>query len=523
MPLCCGTARFIRKAAGEKMAKEILMELKHLTKTFPGVVAVNDVSMNFYKGEVHIVIGENGAGKSTLVKMIAGLYGIDGGEIIYEGSPFKPQNVLDAQRRGINIIHQELSMMQNRTVAQNVFAGREPVSGPLKVVDTKKMNRDCKALLDGLGLDIKPTDMVRDLSIAQQQMVEVTKALSTSNKMLIMDEPTSCLTQKEIDNLFRITRQLKEQGVCIVYISHRMQELQEIGDRITIMRDGAYITTRDADSIDMSEIISLMVGRKIENVYNRTYNAPGKEILKTENLEGLRFRRVNINVREGEIVGVAGLVGAGRTELARAIFGGDKITGGKFFFEGKEIKPSSNNCHKAIASGIAMISENRKTEGLFINLSIKENIIEACMFKQFKGGIVNHRVMKKIAEDGVERLKVSTTSVEKKVFNLSGGNQQKVVIAKWLATKARLFIFDEPTRGIDVGAKSEVYGIMNELAEQGVAILMISSDLPELLGVADRVYVMKDGDITGEVLHTDGDFNQEHILSLAIEGSSGAA
>ncbi|WP_343250024.1 sugar ABC transporter ATP-binding protein [Diplocloster hominis] len=500
------------------MENEILLEMKNIRKEFPGVVAVNDVSMDIRKGEVHIIIGENGAGKSTLVKMMAGLYKIDGGVMLLNGLEYKPANVLDAQQNGVNIIHQELSMMQNRTVAQNVFVGREPVKGPLRMVDNKEMNRQCRELLEGLGIDIKPTAMVKDLSIAQQQMVEVAKAISTENKLLIMDEPTSSLTQKEIDNLFRITRQLKSQGTSIIYISHRMQELMEIGDRITVMRDGCYVGTRDADDIGMSELITMMVGRTIENVYNRTYNEPGKEMLRTEKLTGLRFRNVDIHVCQGEIVGFAGLVGAGRTELVKAIFGFDQAEGGKVFLEGNEINLPKHNCNRAVQKGMAMISENRKTEGLFINMSIKDNIVQACMFDKFRNGIVKKDVIKETARKGVKDLKVATTSIEKKVFNLSGGNQQKVVIAKWLATNSKLFIFDEPTRGIDVGAKSEIYGIMNELAKNGAAVIMISSDLLELLGLADRVYVMKDGEISGEVSHEENVFTQEYILSLGIEG-----
>lgn len=495
----------------------VLLEFRKIRKEFPGVVAVNDVSFDIRKGEVHIVIGENGAGKSTLVKMVSGIYPIGGGEIYLEGERYIPTNVVDAQAHGVNMIHQELNMMVNRTVAQNVFIGREPHKGLL--VDERKMNADCKALLDSIEIDIAPTTMVRDLSIAQQQMVEVAKALSTNNKLLIMDEPTSSLTQKEIDELFRITRKLRSEGVAIVYISHRMQELLEIGDRVTVMRDGCYVGTRNVKDITMDDLIPMMVGRKIENVYNREYNEPGKEVLRTNDLEGYRFRHVNIHANEGEIVGFAGLVGAGRTELVKALFGYDPILSGEVYLNGKKLKTRGHCPARAVRDGIALLPEDRKSEGLLLDMSIKENIAIANFRRMFKNGVVRTKQVNQLAHESVKKLRIATTSIEKKVFNLSGGNQQKVVIAKWLATDSGLIIFDEPTRGIDVGAKSEIYSIMNDLAKKGNAIIMISSDLPELLGVADRVYVMKDGEITGEVPHTDMEcFDQEHILSLALEG-----
>lgn len=500
------------------MGENVLLELRSVRKTFPGVIAVNDVSMDIRRGEVHIIIGENGAGKSTLVKMMVGLYKCDGGEMILEGQPYKPANVQEAQAMGINMIHQELSLMQNRTVAQNVYVGREPVKGVLHAVDTAKMNSDCQKILDEIGLNIKPTTVVKNLSIAQQQMVEVAKALSTNNKLLIMDEPTSSLTQEEIDNLFRITRKLVAKGKSIIYISHRMQELKEIGDRITVMRDGCYLDTRDAAQFEMSELITMMVGRKIENVYNRHFNRVGKEVLRVENLAGLRFRKININIHEGEVVGFAGLVGAGRTELAKSIFGYEPIENGKVFLRGHEIDMTKFNCHKAVEEGIAMISEDRKTEGLFLDMSIADNVVQASLFEKFPNGMISQKNIKQMAEDAVKTLRIATTSVKKKVVNLSGGNQQKVVVAKWLQTKSKFFIFDEPTRGIDVGAKAEIYSIINDLAAQGAAIMVISSDMMELLGLSDRIYVMKDGEISGEVNHTESEFNQEYLLNLGIGG-----
>ena len=494
--------------------------MHHLTKRFPGVVAVNDVSFDIYKGEVHIIIGENGAGKSTLVKILAGVYKLDRGEMMLEGVPYTPEGVRDAQRHGINIIHQELNLLLNRTVAQNVYIGREPINGPLNLVDMNRMNRDCKALLDSLGIDISPTERVANLSIAQQQMIEVAKAISTNNKLLIMDEPTSSLTQREIDNLFTLTRKLRDSGIAIIYISHRMQELLEIGDRITVMRDGAYVATCNACDADMKELIHLMVGREIDDIYCRLYNKCADEVLRVEDLSGLRFRNVNLHVLAGEIVGIAGLVGAGRSELAKAIFGYDTIDSGKVILEGKEISHKRYDTHHAVNNAISFLPEDRKLEGLCVHMSIRDNIMQPSLGKIFKTGLVDRKKMEEISEKSVQDLRIVTTSTTKQVCHLSGGNQQKVVLAKWLVTDSKLFIFDEPTRGVDVGAKSEIYALINELARQGAGVLMISSDLPELLGLADRIYVMKDGEMTGDLSCGSEGFTQENILSLAIEGSA---
>ena len=499
---------------------EIMLRIKSLRKEYPGVVAVNDVSFDIYKGEVHIVIGENGAGKSTLVKMFAGLNSIDAGTLELDGQPYRPVNVLDAQAKGVIIIHQELSMMENRTVAQNIFIGREPVKGLF--IDKRTMNRQCKELLESLEIDIDPSTMVRDLSIAQQQMVEVAKALSFKSKVLIMDEPTSSLTAKEIDNLFRLTRKLRSEGVSIIYISHRMQELMEIGDRVTVMRDGAYIGTREISDIDMQELIMMMVGRKIENTYPRNYNKPGKEVLHLDKLTGLRFRNVDMHINEGEIVGIAGLVGAGRTELAKAIFGYDPIDSGTITLRGKKVNGRGYSTTKAVDESISLLPEDRKKEGLFLDMSIGDNIIQAVARKIFKRGVIDRKVENQYSEKYISDLAIATTSGEKLVKELSGGNQQKVVLGKWLATDSKFLIFDEPTRGIDVGAKYEIYSIMDRMAGEGAAIMMVSSDLPELLGISDRVYVMKDGEIAGEVARGDAAFTQEDILAIALEGKEGA-
>lgn len=498
---------------------DIMLDIRSLYKSFPGVIAVNDVSFQVRRGEVHVLIGENGAGKSTLVKMLAGIYPIERGELLLEGEPYAPRTVVDAQRAGISIIHQELNMMANRTVAQNVFVGREPVRPPFGLVDKKAMNAECQRVLNSLNIDIQPTTLVKDLSIAQQQMVELTKALSMNNKVLIMDEPTSSLTSKEIRNLFRIVNQLRNSGVSIIYISHRLEEIMEIGDRVTVLRDGCFVGTREIASLQMQELITMMVGRKIEDVYKRTYQPAGEERLRTEKLTGLRFRNVSINLRAGEVVGLAGLVGAGRTEVAKSIFGYDPIEGGEIFINGKAMKRHGHTPVRAIAQKVAFLPENRKEEGLFLPLSIRENITQVVLPQRFKGGLLRKKTETEIAEEQIRALRIMTTSAEKLVIELSGGNQQKVVVAKWLLCDSNVIFFDEPTRGIDVGAKSEIYAIINSLAEKGTAVLIISSEMPELIGLSDRIYTMKDGEITGMLTRSEENgFEQEEIMRLIIEG-----
>lgn len=501
------------------MEQQKLLEIRNLTKIFPGVTAVDQVSFDIRPGEVHVLMGENGAGKSTLVKMIAGIHGIDGGDMLLEGKNYAPQSVLDAQHHGINMVHQELSMMPNRTVAQNIFIGREPVKGKVfKQVDLRKMNEDSQALLDKLGVKVNAQTRTKDLSIALQQMVEVAKAISTDNKLLILDEPTSSLTTPEIQALFEIIQILKKEGLGIVYISHRMNELFEIGDRITVMRDGKYVGTREVKDTSIDEIISMMIGRKLVQLFDRTWNQPGKVLLETKNLTGLRFRNVNIKVHAGEIVGVAGLVGAGRTEVAKAIFGFDPIEGGQLFRSGKEISARGHSPQKAIAEGISYLSEDRKQEGLFLEFSISNNVVSVALKDLFKNGILNKAKQKKIADEYVEKLSVATTDAERTVDTLSGGNQQKVALAKWLLTKSEVFIFDEPTRGIDIGAKAEIYSLMDELVKDGAGILMISSEMTEVCGISDRIYAMHDGEISGELIRGKDEFTEDNVLSIMLKG-----
>lgn len=506
----------------KESVKETLLEIENIRKEFVGVLALDDVSLSIRKGEVHVIVGENGAGKSTLCKIICGLYPKNSGNLCFEGIDYNPRNVRDAQHTGINMIHQELNLLKHRTVAQNIYVGVEPISNKLlKTINVKKMNSDCKALLTSLGIDyIEPTMLIKNLSIAQQQMVEVAKALSHKSKLLIMDEPTSSLTEREVENLFRLTRKLRDDGVSVVYISHRMNELMEIGDRVTIMRDGKYIGTYNIGEITMDEIIMLMVGRKITKLYNRSFNEPGEEALSVRNLTGLRFRNVNLNVRRGEIVGIGGLIGAGRTELMLSIFGYDAIESGEIYLFGKKVSTKGWNPNKAIAGSMALLPEDRKGLGLILSMPIKANVVQSSLKNMFKSGIIRKKEENEAAEKYVKKLRIVTPSIDQLVENLSGGNQQKVVLAKWLCTNCDLLIFDEPTRGIDVGAKAEIYELMNELAENNCAIIMISSEINEILNLSDRIYVMKDGEIKGEIDHKKDVITQEAVLSLAMTGKA---
>ena len=505
------------------MESNMLLKIDHITKEFPGVVAVDDVSFSIKKGEVHIIIGENGAGKSTLVKIIAGLHRQDKGKLYLEGSEFNPENVRDAQDKGVNMIHQELSLMLNQTVAQNICIGREPIKRKFfNVVDKKQMSQICEKLLNDLEIDISQNAIVKDLSIAQQQMIEVAKALSTKSKILIMDEPTSSLTKQEINNLFRITKKLKEEGVSIIYISHRMQELWEIGDRVTVMRDGKYIGTYDIKDIALDDLIPKMVGRKISNIYKRRYKEPGEEVLRIENLNGLRFRDIDIHIRSGEVVGLAGLIGAGRTELAKAIFGYDRIEGGAVVLFGNNIETKRLSPNKMIKNGVSLLPEDRKEEGLFISKNIKQNIVQAALNMLFKNKFINFKKETDVANQYIKQLRIMTDSPEKEVNNLSGGNQQKVVIAKWLCTQSKLFILDEPTRGIDIGAKAEIYELIDELVNQGAAVLMISSEQLEIIGICDRIYVLKDGEVEGMLDRKEHIINEQNIVSMAVGRGAGA-
>lgn len=495
---------------------DYIVELQNVSKNFPGVKALDNVSINLKAGEVLALLGENGAGKSTLMKVLSGVYEKDSGTIKAFGEVVENLTPKKAQDLGIAIIHQELNMCSHLTVAENIFLGREIVRNG--ILAQREMNTQAKKILDNLSLDIDPETIVGTLAVSKQQMVEIAKALSTNAKVLIMDEPTSALTAKEIEELFKIIRKLRDEGHGIVYISHRLEELQHIVDRVTILRDGQFIKTMDFKDTDIREIISLMVGRDITEKYPRVDCKVGKKIFEVKNLNaGPLVRNINLELYEGEIVGIAGLMGAGRTETSRAIFGADPKDTGEIWLNGKKV--TINSPADAIREGIVVAPEDRKKDGLCTKLSIKSNISLPNLSKLVTlFGYVRKRNENKMAQTVVENLRIKLPNADVDAGSLSGGNQQKVVVGKWLANNSKIVIFDEPTRGIDVAAKVEIYQIMNQLKQQGIGVLFISSELPEILGISDRIIVMCDGRITGEMPAKDA--TQDKILELATRFES---
>lgn len=490
---------------------EIIVKMQGVHKSFPGVRALDDVNFELKSGEVMALLGENGAGKSTLMKVLSGVYTRDSGTVEIFGKEYGDLNPKLAQQIGVAIIHQELNMCKHLSVAENIFLGRE-IAGFAKL-DNRRMISEAKKLMDDLRIDIDPHTVVGDLPVSKQQMVEIAKALSTNAKILIMDEPTSSLTAKEIRDLFRIIAELKEKGCGIVYISHRLEELSHIVDRVTIMRDGKFVCRMNYADTNLDEIISLMVGREIQEKFPRIKCEKGKKIFEVRNLNaGRMVRNINFELYAGEIVGFAGLMGAGRTETTRAIFGADKKTSGHIFLDGKEIK--INSTKDAINQGIVLAPEDRKKDGLCTKLSIKDNIsLPNLDMVCNSSGVVNSKKEKEICNKAVRDLKIKLSSLDADAGTLSGGNQQKVVVGKWLARNSKVIMFDEPTRGIDVAAKVEIYNLMNELKREGIAVMFVSSELPEILGIADRIIVMCDGTITGELMNEEA--TQEKILKLA--------
>ena len=497
---------------GEKMG-EVIVSMKDIVKTFPGVKALDHVNFELRSGEVMALLGENGAGKSTLMKILSGVYTKDSGTMTIFGTEYENLTPKQAQAVGVAIIHQELNMCRHLSVAENMFLGREKVNGI--VLNDREMEAEAAKILGDLKIDIDPRQTVGDLPVSKQQMVEIAKALSIHAKILIMDEPTSSLTAKEIEELFRIIRQLKADGCGIVYISHRLEELKAIVDRVTIMRDGQYITDGNFTDMTMDQIIANMVGREIKEQFPRVSCPKGKKIFEVRNLNAGRLvRDINFSLYEGEIVGFAGLMGAGRTETTRAIFGVDPKTGGEIFLDGKEVKISCPM--DAIKAGIVLAPEDRKKDGLCTKLSIRHNLaLPNLDLICSKLGVISRKQEDDLCEKAVKDLLIKTPTVEVNAGNLSGGNQQKVVVGKWLARNSRVVIFDEPTRGIDVGAKVEIYNLMNQLKKQGIAVMFVSSEMPEVLGIADRVIVMCDGRITGEVIAKET--TQNEVLKFATE------
>ena len=494
------------------MRDELVLEMREIDKIFPGVHALKKVNFELRKGEVHALLGENGAGKSTLINVLGGVYTIDGRQIRIDGQQFVIRQIKDAQQLGIAIIHQELVLVPHMTVAENIFMGREPRT-KLGTVDKKKMFRDAQEAIDAVGLCCSATDLVGKLSVAQQQLVEIAKALSYNAKIVVMDEPTSSLMTREVDILFDTIRKLRAKGVSIIYISHRMSEFFEIADRITVMRDGEYVTTRDVEQTNIDELVFLMVGRKLENYYTRTYNKPGETVLEVSGLsqKSTGLEDINFSLRKGEILGFSGLVGAGRSELMRCIVGIEKYDSGEIRLFGEPAGPMDTA--QAQKKGLVMVPEDRKQQGLILLNSVGFNLTINVLESFIGLGVVNKCAENEIIERHIRALNIKTPSARQKVGNLSGGNQQKVLMGKWLATNPKILILDEPTRGVDVGAKAEIYMIIDRLVKEGISVIMVSSELNEIINMCDRVLVMSDGRITGELDRSE--FTQELIMSFA--------
>ena len=495
---------------------DVLVSMEGIEKSFPGVHALNQCRFELRAGEVHALLGENGAGKSTMMKILAGIYAPDAGQILVKGRPVTITGPRAAQALGIGMIHQELNLMPHLTLAQNVFIGREPRRGGRFWLNEKALNAQTQQLFQSMHLNLDPRTKVADLTVAKQQMVEIAKALSFHSEVLIMDEPTAALTEAEIDELFRMIAQLRDRGVGIVYISHRLEEIKRICDRITIMRDGHYINTVGAQDVTIDQIISMMVGRTIYESAPEVPEQANRDIVlevKGLNRAGV-LKDINFTLKKGEILGFAGLMGAGRTEVARAVFGADRIDAGEIYIQGQRAQIKTPR--DAVQYGIGYLSEDRKRYGLALGMDVESNVVLAA-FKKFFGrlGWVNRSKTRSTAQRYVEALAIKTPTIQQRVRNLSGGNQQKVVIGKWLTADTNILIFDEPTRGIDVGAKSEIYKLLNDLAHQGKSIIMISSELPEILRMSHRVVVMCEGRITGELSAAEA--TQEGIMKFATQ------
>ena len=492
------------------------IKMSGINKSFGGNPVLQNAGFELDDGEIHALMGENGAGKSTLMKILTGVYTKDAGEIYVDGNEVCYKNPQEAEKAGIVFIHQELNVLFDMTVEENMFLGKEIVNR-FGVCDKAAMRKEVKRILDVLGVDIKPGENMDMLSIGQQQMIEIAKALMVDAKVIIMDEPTAALTQKETEVLFKVVRSLKEKGVSIVYISHRMEEIFELCDRITILRDGQYIGTRQISETDMTEVVKMMIGREIGERYPERDVKIGDIVFEVKDLNcpGV-FKDINFNVHAGEVLGVAGLMGAGRTEIMQSIFGNMPNVSGPIYIEGKEVH--NKTPEHAMRNGIGFITEDRKTEGLMLEESIMKNIAITNLGSISKNGVLNRKAENEMVKKGIEDLKIRCTGPEHSCNELSGGNQQKVVFAKWIFTNPKVLILDEPTRGVDIGAKKEIYSIINDLAAQGVAIIMVSSELPEILGMSDRVMVINEGKIGGFIGKEEA--NQENVMILATGGQN---
>ncbi len=496
-----------------------LLQMTHIVKQFPGVRAVDDVAFTVMPGEVHGLLGENGAGKSTLLKILSGAHQPDAGSIRLNGTEIQLSNPFEAQRKGIVTIYQEFNLVPQLTIAENVFIGREPTSGVL--LKWGEMARQTRDLTDRLGISLDPMTQVRDLSVAEQQMVEIARALSMQSKLIIMDEPTSALSDKEVDLLFNIIRELKKQGLGIIFVTHRLEEVMEICDRITVLRDGHNAGEADVKDIGIPDIIRMMVGRAVDDLYAGQHKQHTRQAAlsvhgitrrgNAQDAAAIVLNDISFEVYKGEILGLAGLVGAGRTEIARAIFGADPYDSGEVRVEGQSVRIKSPE--DAIRHGIGLVPEDRKQQALFLALAIRQNMSIAALGKLLQWGtFVRESQESKLIDEYRQMLNVRMTSPEQLVSNLSGGNQQKVVIARWLALQPRVLIVDEPTRGIDVGAKAEVHALLHQMADQGIAVIMISSELPEILGMSDRIITIREGKLTGEILRADA--TEEKLMQM---------
>lgn len=498
------------------MEGKIILKMENISKAFPGVQALDNAQLELREGEVHCLLGENGAGKSTLIKILSGAYQKDRGTIWISGQEVEIKDTHASRQLGISTIYQEMNLVPAMSVAENIFLGEELTRGFFSLIDKGEMENKAKQIFQEMNVNINPQCLLKDLSTAQQQMVEIAKALIKKTKIIIMDEPTSSITDKDTQELFLIIRKLKEQGNAIIYISHRLQELGEIVDRVTVMRDGKYVATVNIEDVTIDDLINMMVGRTLENIDKPVERELGEVILQVENLSnGATVENASFTLRQGEILGFAGLVGAGRTELMRVLFGADKIKSGQISLKGQAVKIKSPV--EAVKKGIGYLSEDRKREGLVLLMGIDENITLANLAGISKSFIIDKQKERRQAKEQVRQLDINTSSLDKLTKFLSGGNQQKVVIGKWLMTDCDILIFDEPTRGIDVGAKAEIYRLMNFLAEQGKGIILVSSDFPEIQRMSNRVIVMNSGRIVGEFTNQ-GNLTQEEIMPLMLGG-----
>lgn len=495
-----------------------VLEMQGITKRFHGVPALQNVNLTIYPGEVHALMGENGAGKSTLMKILAGAYIADEGEIRINGQPLKITDPGTARKAGINLIYQELNVAPNLTVTENIFMGSELQRG--QFLDRKGMELETQQVLQSLGASFAPNDVVGNLAIAEQQQVEIARALKDKSRILVMDEPTAALSDRETERLFEVIRKLRHDGIAIIYISHRMEEIYALADRISVLRDGQYVGSLTREEISPQRLVQMMVGRPMQDFYEHQRQTNlGSVVLEVRNIsDGRKVQPASFDLHAGEILGLAGLVGAGRTELSRLIFGADRKVSGEVFLNGKKL--DINTPSDAIAAGIGYVPEDRKNQGLFLEMSSRKNIALNRLRQDAKAGIVNWGSVNKIAADAVENFHIRLANLEIRAVDLSGGNQQKLLLARWLAINPRVLMLDEPTRGVDIGAKSEIYRIMSELAAQGVAILMVSSELPEVVGMSDRVLVMREGQLVGELDGSPGKgITQENIMHYATGAS----